>query len=189
MEDQDEEKDHAGWELKASDGSCLHVGVDEQCVEKAVETVSRLTDHLATWKTEKKKLNSAISKDNGGRVSRLKTLSASSPSSRDSVVSFYTPETDNLLVQGLKTGQLRDSRKKFDWSNAEDVVVHIMTLIKRLEKDREVTVRKWREEREKVIKMRKMLDEKAAERLRLLPLLVQQGMLCTCVKIMGGILL
>ena len=167
----------SGWELKESTGSCLHVGIDEQCVEKAVETVSRLKEHLVAWKAERRK--KGVAAIESGRCSRLKITSASNDPSRTSTVSFYTPESDNLVVLGLKTGHAREGRQQFDWSNADEVIMHILTLINRLESDRELTVTKWKEEREKVVWMRAMLDLKAAERLRILPLLVQQG---TCMS-------
>ena len=166
-------EEECGWELQERVESCLHVGTDERCVEKAAETIYRLKEYLAVWKKEKKRVNSTDPSKESGRSSRLvKTSSPYHHSRNDSSVSFYEHESEKLVVQGQRTGQMR---KKYDWSNAEEVIMHMMSLMKRLEEDRQSTVEKWIKERETVIKMRKILDEKAIERLTILPLLVQQG--------------
>ena len=97
-----------------------------------------------------------------------------------------------LTVKGTKTGTLKydesavrpgtigsnsdSSAESFDWSIVNDVIVRSLDLVNRLDEDRRVTIEMWKEVKEKVDKMRAILADKAAERLRLLPLLVQQGL-------------
>lgn len=166
--------DDTTWDLIESTKSCLQLGKDEQCVEKAVERISSLKKSLSSWRAEAKR---NITVKESGRSSRLKTTTrettASTPTSG---VSFYEPnQSNNLVVVGLKTGQVCE--ETVEWSSMNQMITSIQNLVERLEKDREITVAKWKEERERVIKMRRSLDEKAVERLRILPILVQQGTL------------
>ena len=98
-----------------------------------------------------------------------------------------------LAVKGTKTGTLKhnesavqpgtvstnsdSSTESLDWSIVNDVIVRSLNLVMRLDEDRRVTIELWKEIKEKVDKMRAILADKAAERLRLLPLLVQQGLI------------
>ena len=179
------------WALKETPrerGSCLQLGFDGQCVNKAVALLSALKEHLTTWRHHSQKQNDRDEKKRTTNINKKKneyqqcpSISESpsqSPPARShpsSAITFRIPTRATLSVEGTQICSTNETRRVFDWSNVEDIISHSLSLVIRLEDDRSNTVRLWEEERERVKKMRKRLDEKAAERLMILPLLVQQG--------------
>ena len=105
-----------GWELKDSNGSCLELGVEEQCVKKAAAVITILKDQLVVWKEEEIKMLQIRSP----YAFQGSNCYHHSPDHRpDSVVSFYPTTSNDLVVEGLKTGiskQVNQSRNRFEWS-------------------------------------------------------------------------
>ena len=180
------------WALKETPrerGSCLQLGFDGQCVNKAVALLSALKEHLTIWRRHSQKQNDRDEKKKIININKKKneyqqcpsiseSPSQSPPPTRSlpsSAITFRIPTRDTLLVEGTQICSTNETKRVFEWSNVEDIISHSLSLVIRLEDDRSDTVRLWEEERERVRKMRKQLDEKAAERLVILPLLVQQG--------------
>lgn len=64
---------------------------------------------------------------------------------------------------------------QFDWSKADHVIKKSLSLVMKLENDRCETMRHLEEERMKVNEMRRKMDAKAAERLKVLADIVQKG--------------
>ena len=177
------------WALKETPrerGSCLQLGYDGQCVNKAVALLSALKEHLTIWRRHSQKQNDRDEKKKTTNINKKKneyqqcpsiseSPSQSPPPTHSHPITFRIPTRDTLSVEGTHICSTNETKRVFQWSNVEDIISHSLSLVIRLEDDRSDTGRLWEEERERVRKMRKRLDEKAAERLVILPLLVQQG--------------
>ena len=183
------------WALKETpreNGSCLQLGNDGQCVNKATSLLTSLQDQLLKWRTTKEVTSSRTRRKKTTPSPILKDNMADSIQVNN-VDKHLTVMSDNkeLVILGSQTGQTRFkthtgfflgtsniddvTSKSFDWSEIDDVIMRTLNLVLRLEEDRSETVRLLEEEREKVRVMRETLDIKAAERLRILPVLVQKG--------------
>ena len=183
------------WALKETpreNGSCLQLGNDGQCVNKATSLLTSLQEQLLKWRTtkevtssrtwRKKTIPSPILKDNMADGIQVKNIDKGSTMISDnkelvilgSQTGYTRFKTHTGLVLG--TSNIDDvTSKSFDWSEIDDVIMRTLNLVLRLEDDRSETVRLLEEEREKVRVMRETLDIKAAERLTILPALVQKG--------------
>ena len=160
------------------DGSCLKIGSDGNCVSKSTFLLATLRRQLGKWR----------------QASNDDPLPPDVPEHspiprRESKVTIEGEgvhvESSKLFIKGTQTGQTRfaDGKSRdgapgddFDWSKVEEVISSTLSLVKRLESDRSDTRNRLDNERHKVKDMRHKIDTKAAERLRLLPALVQRGM-------------
>ena len=64
---------------------------------------------------------------------------------------------------------------------AEDVIDEVITLLARLESDRQDTQGRFKQEMETAVTLKKKIDDLCLRRLRELPILVQRGGMCVCV--------
>ena len=183
------------WALKETpreNGSCLQLGNDGQCVNKATSLLTSLQDQLLKWRTtkevtssktwRKKTMPSPILKDNMADNIQMNNVDKHSTMMSDNnelvILGSQTGHTRFKTQTGLVLGtsNIDDiTSKSFDWSEIDDVIMRTLNLVLRLEDDRSETVRLLEEEREKVRAMRETLDIKATERLTILPALVQKG--------------
>lgn len=169
------------------DGSCL-LGNDGRCVEKATYLLSALKKQLGLWREsfEKGYIVPSVLSGLAGEISSNKLRVAISDQ-RLSGGDADTTSKEGLHIRGTQTGIARHLSRtstdlsighhveQFDWSTADQAITRSLSLIMKLEKDKEETVRLLEEERGKVKEMRAKLDAKAAERLKILASIVQKG--------------
>jgi chromosome segregation ATPase len=149
------------------EGSCVGLGNEGHCVTKVTFLLSALQSQLVKWHEERQAAK--------GRAPVLRTASISAVKSSSPGSATYSSD---LSVQGTQTGHARflertpDSR--FNWAKADGVLNSAMQLVKKLEDNRKETSKLLEKERKKVKEMRAQVDIKAAERLKMLPAIVQK---------------
>ena len=169
------------------EGSCL-LGNDGKCVEKATYLLSALKKQLEQWHESFDKGFVVPSVSSGLAENRSSSrLKIATPDHKTEGDSDTTSKTKKLQVRGVHTGIARNLSKtatdlsiaqhaeQFDWSTADQAIARSLSLIMKLEKDREETATLLEEQKSKVKDMRAKLDAKAAERLKILASIVQKG--------------
>lgn len=174
------------------EGSCL-LGNDGKCVEKATSLLSALKKQLELWQQSLEKgfvvpsVSSGLAENRSSSRLKITTPDHKTEGESDTTTSKTENKTKMLQVRGVHAGIARKLSKtatdlstaqhteQFDWSTADQAITRSLSLIMRLEKDREETVGLLEEEKSKVKDMRAKLDAKAAERLKILADIVQKG--------------